>query len=258
MPKYIYNHVKDKVNSRDLIFSSEHFQAGSAVLPKVFDLRTTDFVPAILDQGKLGTCAANEISNALRYCLDKELALKFQPSRLYLYYFGRLLDGSPTDQDTGISVRSGMQVVKNYGVCSETMLKYDITKYTEKPHTNACAAAKQHMPNYKYLSVPQNLNSIKQALNAGYPVVLGVQVYDSFEADSTVHSGNIPMPNLTTESNLGGHCVSLYGWNDDTQTFLMMNSWGTSVGVNGWFQIPYAYITDSNLTSDLWTVKFFK
>ena len=66
------------------------------------------------------------------------------------------------------------------------------------------------------------------------------------------------MPNTKAERQLGGHCVGLYGYDDSTETFLMMNSWGKQAGQEGWFKIPYSYVLDPNLSSDFWTITYFK
>jgi C1A family cysteine protease len=34
-----------------------------------------------------------------------------------------------------------------------------------------------------------------------------------------------------------------------------MNSWGTGWGMQGFFTMPYLYLTDPHLSSDFWTVK---
>ena len=254
--KYIYNHKKDQEDVRDLIFTSEFHSLN--ILPIEFDLRTTGFVPPILDQGNLGCCAGNEISNAMKFCLEKEHSVIFQPSRLFIYYFGRVLDGSPSNQDTGITIRNGLKSIQKYGCCTEIPdWPYDITKYTQKPPLNCIVDAKKHIPQFKYLSVPQDLNSIKQALFAGFPIVIGIDVFSSLESQECISTGVIPVPETTSEQNLGGHCTGLYGWDDSTRRFLMMNSWG-SVGQQGWFTIPYDYILNPDLCSDLWCIKFFK
>ena len=58
-----------------------------------------------------------------------------------------------------------------------------------------------------------------------------------------------------TEKTLGGHAVMCVGYDDASQRFIVMNSWGTTWGAKGFFTIPYAYISDSNLADDLWTVR---
>ena len=37
-------------------------------------------------------------------------------------------------------------------------------------------------------------------------------------------------------------------WNDAGQRFIMRNSWGTAWGMQGYFTIPYAYLTDRPTT----------
>jgi len=252
----IYNHRKDEVDFRDYRFEKKHHSNVPVQAIGVFDLRSTGLVPAILDQGNLGSCGPNEISNALRFCLRKDSSIDFQPSRLFIYYYARLVDGLSTSQDTGISIRGGMKSIAKYGAPKEAWWPYNISEYTIQPPEGAISAAHTHVAGFTYLSVPQDLNSIKQAIVGGFPVVIGIQVYDTFESEQALSTGIIPTP---TDSNLlGGHCVALWGWNDSTERFIMSNSWGTSVGQQGWFEIPYAYIMNPNWCSDLWTIRFFK
>ena len=63
-----------------------------------------------------------------------------------------------------------------------------------------------------------------------------------------------PMP-APGEKALGGHAVAAVGYEDKTQRFIARNSWGSSWGMNGYFTIPYAYLTDSNLADDFWTIR---
>ena len=35
----------------------------------------------------------------------------------------------------------------------------------------------------------------------------------------------------------------------------MMNSWGTGWGDKGFFTMPYAYLTDEDLSADFWTIR---
>jgi C1A family cysteine protease len=253
----IYNHKKDTLKGNEHKFTSEHHIISSQLLPPKFDLRTTGFIPDILDQGQIGTCAGNELSNALKFCLKKEKASLFQPSRLFIYYFARLLDGSPTTEDTGISIKSGCDSIRKYGVCSENNWGYDIAKYTDQPVDPAIKAAKTHT-NFSYLLVSQNETSIKQALFSGFPIVFGIKVYESFESEQVAKTGIVPMPDTSKEKNLGSHCCQLIGWEDTTQTFLCANSWGTEWGQEGFFTLPYKFVLDPNLASDFWQLRLFR
>lgn len=258
-----YNLKRGIVTGDEKTFGIEHHTVNTAVLPSTFDLRMAfpNCVPPILDQFTLGSCASNEASNAIRFCLAKEKVSVYQPSRLFLYYFGRLFEGSNVNQDTGTSISGLCGSISKYGVCSEHNWDYDITKFTVQPPRIAIMAAHTHLHGYEFLQVPQDLIHMKQALVSGYPIIIGIQVYDSFESDIVAKTGIVPMPRAT-EKNLGGHAVSVISYNDVTQTFTCQNSWG----VDGWglpdspgyFTIPYSYLLDPSLSGDFAQIRYFK
>ena len=84
--------------------------------------------------------------------------------------------------------------------------------------------------------------------------MFGFTVYESFESQEVAKTGVVPMP-AASEKVLGGHAVLAVGYDDPTQRFIVMNSWGTSWGMRGFFTMPYSYLTDSDLSSDFWTVR---
>jgi len=145
----IYNHRKDPKDERD--FKLSDFLKTATVPTRAVDLRLSKQTPPILNQGNLGSCAGNELSNALRFCLENEHQKVFQPSRLYIYYFGRVLDGSDPTQDTGITIRSGLKAIAQYGAPTELDLPYDITKFAQKPSAAIQQDAKKYVSHFKYL-----------------------------------------------------------------------------------------------------------
>jgi C1A family cysteine protease len=96
---------------------------------------------------------------------------------------------------------------------------------------------------------------LKSVLAQGFPIVCGISVYESFESAYVAQTGIVPMPG-PNENLLGGHCVDIVGYSDNSKTFIMRNSWGLGWGLNGsgYFTIPYAYLTNINLASDFWVV----
>ena len=64
----------------------------------------------------------------------------------------------------------------------------------------------------------------------------------------------VPMP-AAGEKVLGGHAVLAVGYNDNSQRFIVRNSWGPGWGMGGYFTVPYAYLTDNNLSDDFWTMR---
>ena len=50
-----------------------------------------------------------------------------------------------------------------------------------------------------------------------------------------------------SERVLGGHAVLAVGFNDKQKRFIVRNSWGPGWGLQGYFTMPYAYLTNPQL-----------
>ena len=253
MTLHTFNHKRDTPDSRDFLLE-KHFKFKSFNLPKWVDLRRNSGCPEILHQGQLGSCTACGSSNALRFILRKNGEKEFQPSRLFIYYFTRAIEGT-IKEDTGVEIRNVMKAIKRNGVCSEIELPYDINNFTNKPSEHLIESAKKDHYEIKYYSVKNKTRSIKTALCNGFPVIFGFEVYSSFESEEVSLTGIVPMPDLEKEDFLGGHCVVIYGYRDSSNTFICMNSWGKSWGEKGFFYLPYEYV--SKYGYDLWTINKF-
>lgn len=258
-PKYIYNFKRQPDDIRDFQFEEDALRFYSS-LPTKYSLRKD--MPPVLDQGRLGSCVSNATANALEYCLKKEHEIEFAPSRLYMYYYTRLIEGN-VGEDTGCVIRDAMKELRTYGGCHESIWPYDISQFTKRPSNKCTREGKSHLDGFKYLAVRQNVNSIKRAITSGFPIIFGVDVYESFESDDAMETGNIPIPNPSREQLLGGHCILLCGYDDSTKLFTFQNSWNTGtpehpIGDAGYFTLPYEYVLDKSLASDFWVVSFWK
>jgi len=47
--------------------------------------------------------------------------------------------------------------------------------------------------------------------------------------------------------------VLMVGYDDSQIRFIVRNSWGTQWGLQGYFLMPYAYLTNWHLASDFWS-----
>ncbi len=174
-------------------------------LPANVDLRKKGYCPAALDQGHLGSCASNAMSNNLFFLLGKQGLPRFQPSRPALYYNCRVkVEKEPADQDTGVSISDLCTSVQEYHACPEADWPYDIAKFSQAPPYRSVMDAAKHK-GFSAKAVHQDLGSIKQCLDLGFPVILGIQVYDSFESQAVAETGLVPMPDRDNESCQGGH-----------------------------------------------------
>jgi C1A family cysteine protease len=172
-----------------------------------------------------------------------------------MYYYTRLIEGNP-NEDTGTTIRDMMKELHTYSDCHEDLWPYNISQFAKRPPNKCTKEALTHLKNFKYRAVRQNENVIKTALYSGFPIIFGVDVYESFQSDESMSTGNIPMPDTYTEELLGGHCILLCGYCDETKLFTFQNSWG-NVGDKGFFTLPYEYVLNKSLSSDFWIINFW-
>jgi C1A family cysteine protease len=243
MRKYLLK--VDKHDERDLIYSAVHH----AKIPTSADLRSQ--LSPVVDQGQLGSCTANAIVSGLREFLDlKNGSPLTRLSRLFLYWHERKIEGT-INQDSGAYIRDGMKVLQKIGVCPELDYPYSIDHFTDKPTDKAETVATA----YKISSYHRvaNLNALKTSIAEGYPVVIGISVYESFESDQVAKTGLIPLPDTNKEQCLGGHAVLVAGYDDNAGHTICRNSWGESWGDKGYFYLPYSFFTIKGLVFDMWT-----
>lgn len=229
------------------------FSVPRQALPPVIDLRPK--MPPVYDQGELGSCSANALGCAFEYAqmTNKSVskAAAFMPSRLFVYYNERAMEGS-IHEDAGAALEDGVIALKDKGVCPETMWPYDIKQFAKCPPSTAYAAATRNQL-LTFKTIQQNLIQLKTALSQGYPVVFGFQVHESFTGQTVARTGVLQMPQKWEES-MGGHAVCLVGYDDSRQCFIVRNSWGPSWGIGGYFYMPYNYVTDPKLASSFWVL----
>ena len=255
MSKRKYAWIPDLPDGRDHLFAMRALPHAASLVS--VDLRKTAKVPPIVDQGELGSCTGNSSAFAVGFDLMNNHAGKAQlfeqPSRLFIYYNGRSIEGT-TKQDAGAQIRDVIKGIAQYGVPFETDWPYIISKFATKPVAKAYTDGLQ----FKAISYQRLDNSNKAALvnclAQGYPFVFGFTVYDSFESDAVAKSGVVPMPNLKKEKVLGGHAVCAVGYDVASDRFIVANSWGTGWGQKGFFTIPGAYLTNTNLADDFWQI----
>ena len=165
-------------------------------------------MPPIYDQGQLGSCTGNAIAGAMEYERDRQGLTDFVPSRLFIYYNERALEGT-VSSDSGAVIRDGIKVVNREGVCPETLWPYDIGVFTVKP-PKRCYVSAETDKAVQYEGI-QTLLALKDAIASNLAVVFGFTVYKSFESQSVARTGVMPMPK-PGEATVGGHAVLAVGY----------------------------------------------
>lgn len=250
--KYNLNYVFADPDDRDHKFSRIFGAIDPNFLPATADLRP-NWVD-ILDQLDLGSCVSNSVAYCIRYTYKKQGFGDFPPSRLFIYYNGRLTAGYPIKEDTGLTIRDGYKSVANYSVCSENNWPYVVSRFAIRPSDSCYQAAKQHST-FRYINLDNDAVQIKKSLKDGYPISFGAALFESFMSAQTAQSGIVPVPNQSNERRVGGHAMTIAGYDDSRRAFLVCNNWGTGWGLGGFCWFPYDYMLNDDLVGDLWSIR---
>ena len=240
--------VPDVPDHRDFAYAAP--LATLAALPPKIDLRP--HCPPVYNQGALGSCTANAIGAAFQFDRMRQNLPSFVPSRLFLYYNERAMEGSVAS-DAGAMIRDGIKSMKHQGDCPETQRPYIVSRFAVKPPPQCYTSALKFQV-VSYQRVARTLGQMRGCIASGFPFVFGVSCYTSFLSAATAATGDIAMP-AQAETLEGGHAILCTGYDDSKQRFNFRNSWGTGWGNGGYGTIPYAYLLDPNLGDDYWTIR---
>lgn len=233
-------------------------------LPAKADL--AEHSPEILSQGKLGACVAHAIvegwqisrrvHNWKKGRLSYFTGLKvFRPSRLYVYWNAKVVEGTPPRSDSGCTVHGALKGVEAQSLCREDLWEYRPQNFGVQPPAKCYSDATTHGKS-PYTKVFQSLNTIKESIASGNPVIFGAVLFESCYTRRVAHTGVIPLPDKERDAITGGHCMLLVGYDDNTRLFKLQNSWGRIWGDSGFGYIPYDYVLDRELCGDFWAFRF--
>lgn len=241
IPKYHWR--PDRPDSRDFIYSSTN-----PITPTKVDLR--QYCTPVENQGNLGSCTGQAIAGAIEL-LNKRNNKQTDVSRLFIYYYERLLEGT-VNYDSGAYIRDGIKATYKYGAPLEKFWPYNVKKFRDRPNSNAVLdGQKRKVTLYERIL---DHNGCLDALTNGFPVVVGFKVYDSFERSLLSKTGVMPYPDTSKEKLLGGHAVLLVGYDKVSNMYIARNSWGAGWGDQGYFYMPFNVIQNPDMSSDFWAI----
>jgi C1A family cysteine protease len=203
--------------------------------------------PAIKDQGVIGDCTANGVLECYEY---------FQPvgerrplSRLYLYAYSRLAEGTPLDEDSGAQVGTAVQVLSDRGAPYESDWDYTDyqTRFREMPPAELDPKAAEHKALFWYPC--PDLFTLKASLAQGFPAVFGFRCPENMFGPECMKTGLIHYPE-PGEGYDGGHSTGIAGYDDDLRigseigALKIPNSWGAGAGQEGYFFLPYRFVLE--------------
>ena len=210
--------------------------------PPTFDWRYvngTDWTTSIKDQGPCGSCwafgslAAMEAQNNIE---ENNLSIDLNLSEQFL------LSCSLGSCD-GWYLPSILNWLRDTGTVDEACFTYQADDTI--PCSDVCPDCRDRTWKIKDWGwVHPSISNIKGYLLEA-PLPTGMTVYEDFyyyEGDIYEHVWG---------SGLGGHLVTIVGWDDTNGCWICKNSWGTDWGEDGWFMIKYGECGIENDTAYL-------
>lgn len=218
-------------------------------MPDKYDM--TKEMPAIWDQGELGSCTAHAALACFQFTAKEQKQRAVNYSRLYQYYNTRVLENT-VDWDSGATIRNSIKAINKAGVALESAWPYKQTKFAKKP-PEACYEYGSKKILRSYARVNQTFEDIRACLAQNNPITFGFSVFDSFEGDEIANTGVMRMPG-PGERVIGGHAVVMTGYDTSKEVFICRNSWSKSWGDNGSFYMPFEFALDPYYADDFWAI----
>lgn len=206
------------------------------------------------DQGQLGSCDPNSWVGAAEYDAILNGDDPGILSRLFVYYVGRVLEGT-TNFDSGLQGRTGGKVLFKYGAPLEELWPYIVQQFTMKPDQAAYDAAPAHkIEKYVHpglgMSEEDRVTAFKRVLSNKQTIPFGWTVFENFESSAVAKSGVLDMPEAG-EKKLGGHETVIVGYlKSEPEHCLVRNSYGPEWGLGGYFLMPWKYAANPKFASD--------
>jgi C1A family cysteine protease len=241
--------------------------------PPAKHLDNLEHCSPVQNQLNLGSCTAQAGVGLLEYYERRSYGTHIDASPLFLYKTTRNLLG--WTGDTGAYCRTTMAALALFGAPPESYWPYSVPDFDVEPDAFRYAFAQSYQGLvYHRVDQPQRglplMTRIKMMIAAGWPMMFGFSVYQSYTQGHA--TGEIPYP-APGERRVGGHAVIAVGYDDAKEiknarpgerktkgAILFKNSWGPRWGCTppghdegGYGWLPYKYVEEEQAV-DWWTL----
>lgn len=198
------------------------------------------------DQGATISCAGQSTSQAVRLAYLRAGYQCPDLSALYAYYLGRSYEGEEHNDD-GAVIRDVIKALQAFGEADESHWPFKPSKVNKQPSVGAYRDGYKRKGVRGYHRISQgDVDSVRRAIAAGYPVVGGWSLSQSFldwDGVKVITAQQAPF--------VGGHAMPIVAYGADG-TFELLNSWGSSWGRGGYAMVDESFVAKG---TDLWAVQ---
>jgi hypothetical protein len=231
-----------------LTFNDDEYEQTSRISPALkfssvdlpaYSLKAYSPTPG--NQGNIGSCVgwatgygALTIAEAFQAKNTTRSAIT-ERARSAMYIYLQIADRCPD----GSMISDALKLAQTQGVPPFSAFG-SVSCGTTIPSTLRQLAAQFKIKDYYTLfsigaANDLKISSTRTSISAGKPVVIGMTVTTSF---NSVGSAGVYKP-YVGEPSIGGHAMTVIGYDDMSRTFEILNSWGTSWGNAGFFRMSY-------------------
>lgn len=202
-------------------------------LPAAYDLRNVggkNFITDVKDQQNCGSCVAFGVCATIegQYRVQRgDPNLVINLSEAHLFFCQGKAQGVTCG--TGWMPDKALACATNPGIADEACYPYDLAK---TDCSTLCSDWQAHVTRITGFH-GVGADNIKAALTTKGPVEACFVVYEDFYT----YTGGVYKH--VTGGQVGGHCVSIIGYDDKLGCWMVKNSWGTGWGEKGFFRIAY-------------------
>lgn len=227
--RFVSGVIKSPSDPRDLLATS---------LLRLFALPTAvsyrEKMTPIRDQGQEGSCTGHAACYLKEY-QEKIDYSKFIPlSPRFIYEEAKKISG----HKEGSTMKAVSQALIDKGICEDKFWPY-IANNIGSPNDGAYENAIKFKVQAKYTRIT-NEKELRAAISQIGPILAGVVVYKNWYRNK---NGHIPNPSFWEKlmGPLGGHAITITGYDDVTKEYEFINSWG-DWGDHGFGYITYAHM----------------
>ena len=253
--------------------------ADRADLPDRVDL--SEFCGPVKFQGNFNTCTAHVAVEMVELLERKAHGSLVEGSRLFLYKAVKNLLHEVGN--VPVHLRQTLGALALVGLPPEQYWPYldpgtyeapngSDPRIDEEPPAFCYAIARDYRSALPYRlddpgleGDPHAIHRAKAHLAAGFPVSLGIRLFESVKQARP--SGEIPLPAPKGDEHTVNHAVLLVGYDDEkeirnalpggpvsTGAFRIQNSWSSKWGDEGFGWVPYEYAAREGVAGDMWSV----
>ncbi len=210
-------------------------------LPAYFnycDIDGVDYTTPIKDQSPAPTCEAYALCAALETIMQYETGELFEPdlSDCHLYFYA-----GGTYEEGYVNLIDAATYLMKYGVPDEGCYP-DPHRAFDYPFKSLEGWENRTVKIQDWGWVDHDIESIKSALIQYGPLVICARLWRDFN----YYNGGVYKHKWGRL--IGGHVMTIVGYDDSEKCWIVKNSWGSKWGEEGWLKMAY----DAEMITDKW------